>query len=217
MPLISYPSVNIGRHPDETEDTILTLPVDRTDLRLETPDRVVHENPETRDIVAVNRGPSIWFLTLTFGAVETETDLHREFEHWLARMHDLRNFSHIPLGSRALGKSLVLPVTPGGANPPFSFPVVTNLQIETVTANTMKLNTALRVTDTAGDTLGTTPPIGTYLLINNRLAMLESVNDITETVSGTEGDQDGDNDQPNHRGGGQLRECGPVGLVPSDG
>ena len=106
MPLIAYPSVNIGRHPDESADTIWTLPVDRTELVLETPGRVVHESPETRDVVVVNRGPSLWFLTLTFGEVEVETDLHREFDQWLARMHDIRNYAAVPLGTRAYGGTL---------------------------------------------------------------------------------------------------------------
>ena len=105
MPLISYPSINIGRHPDDSADTVLTLPVDRTELVLDTPGRVVHENPETRDVVAINRGPTLWFLTLTFGAVEVGTQLHVAFDRWLARMHDLRNYSAIPLGQRAYGKA----------------------------------------------------------------------------------------------------------------
>ena len=100
MPLISFPSVNIGRHPDDSADTVLTLPVDRTELVLDTPGRIVHENPETRDVIVINRGPSLWTLTLTFGAVEVGSELHTEFERWLSRMHDLRNYAPIPLGSR---------------------------------------------------------------------------------------------------------------------
>ena len=102
MPLISYPSVNIGRHPDESADTVLSLPVDRTELVLDTPGRIVHESPETRDAVVINRGPSMWTLTLTFGQVEVGTELFREFERWLAKMHDLRNYSPIPLGQRVI-------------------------------------------------------------------------------------------------------------------
>ena len=155
MPLISYPSVNIGRHPDEVADTILTFPVDRTELVLETPGRVVHESPETRDVVVINRGPALWFLTLTFGAVETGTELHREFEHWLARMHSIRNYAPIPLGTRAYSGTL----TATGI-----------LTVAGKAGTTLTLSEAMLVAPS------TPPPVGIHLRIGNRLAMLESVN-----------------------------------------
>lgn len=154
MPLIAYPEVNIGRHPDDAADTLWTLPVERTELVLDTPGRVVHESPETRDAIVVNRGPSLWFLTLTFGAVEANTPLHREFEQWLARMHDLRNYAAVPLGSRAYGGTL----TNAG------------LTVSGKSGTTMTLSAPMLVA------ANTPPPTGVYLRIQNRLAMLESVN-----------------------------------------
>ena len=154
MPLIAYPSVNIGRHPDDAADTVWTLPVDRTELVLDTPGRVVHESPETRDVVAINRGPSLWFLTLTFGAVEAGTDLHREFEQWLARMHDIRNYAAVPLGSRAYGGTL----TNAG------------LTVSAKSGTTMTLSAPMLVAGSVP------PPLGIHLRVGNRLAMLESAN-----------------------------------------
>ena len=153
MPLVAYPSVNIGRHPDESADTVLSLPVDRTRLVLDTPGRVVHENPETRDVIVVNRGPTLWMFTLTFGAIETETELHREFDRWLALMHDLRNYSPVPLGTRKYGGTL------------------TNSNI-TVTAKTARTLTLSAPALIGADT----PPPGIFLRLGNRLGMLESVN-----------------------------------------
>lgn len=159
MPLIAYPSVNIGRHPDESADTVLTFPVDRTRLVLDTPGRVVHENPETRDVVIVNRGPTLWMFTLTFGAIETETELHREFERWLARMHDLRNYSPVPLGTRAYGGTLTS----------------NSITVTAKTARTLTLSSPMLIADS------TPPPGGIYLRLGNRLGMLESV-----TADGTQ-------------------------------
>lgn len=158
MPLIAYPSVNIGRHPDESADTVWTLPVDRTELVLETPGRVVHESPETRDVVVVNRGPSLWFLTLTFGQVEVDTDLHREFDQWLARMHDLRNYAAIPLGARAYGGTLD----------------TASITVSSKSGTTLTLSAGLQVD-------GASPPTGIHLRVGGRVAMLESV-----TPDGTE-------------------------------
>lgn len=154
MPLIAYPSVNMGRHPDDAADTVWTLPVDRTELVLDTPGRVVHESPETRDVVAINRGPSLWFLTLTFGAVEANSDLHREFEQWLARMHDIRNYAAVPLGSRAYAGTL----TNAG------------LTVSAKSGTTLTLSAPMLAAAAAP------PPTGVYLRVGNRLAMLESVN-----------------------------------------
>lgn len=154
MPQIAYPSVNIGRHPDEAADTVWTLPVDRTELTLTTPGRVVHESPETLDQIAINRGPSLWKLTLTFGAVETETDLFREFEHWLARMHDLRNYSAVPIGTRAHGGALT----------------ADGITVTGRAGTTLALSAGLLVA------AATPPPLGVHMRIGNRLAMLESVN-----------------------------------------
>ena len=107
MPLIAYPISNLGRaSPDETEDLIRSLPVDRTELVLMTPSRQVHENEATRDVVTVNRGPAYWFLTLTFGSVEVGSDLYRKYTSWLSRMHDLRNYSNVPIGDYAFKEEL---------------------------------------------------------------------------------------------------------------
>lgn len=152
MPLIAYPSVNIGRHPDDAADTVLTFPVDRTRLVLGTPGRIVHENPETRDVVAINQGPTLWMLTLTFGQMETETELHREFEHWLARMHDLRNYAAVPLGTRAHDGAL--------SN--------SNITVSSKTGRTLTLSSPMLIS-------ADTPPTGIYLRLANRLGMLESV------------------------------------------
>lgn len=153
MPLIAYPSVNIGRHPDESADTIWTLPVDRTELVLDTPGRVVHESPETRDVVVVNRGPSLWFLTLTFGQVEVGHPLHREFDQWLARMHDVRNYAAVPLDARAFDGTLDN----------------AGITVSSKSGTTLTLSAALVID-------GTPPPTGILLRVGNRVAMLESVN-----------------------------------------
>lgn len=170
MPLIAYPSVNIGRHPDESEDTILTLPVDRTELVLETPSRNVHVNPATQDVTIVNRGPAYWFLTLTFGPIEAETELHREFEQWLARMHDLRNYANIPLGNRAFDGSLV-PLANDGIR-----------RVQSVTGNTRTLDVALY----HGDAGSTSPlPVGSYIKVDNQVAMLDSISDTGLNITTT--------------------------------
>ena len=159
MPLIAYPSLNLGRHPDEAADEIWTLPVDRTELVLQTPDRAVHENPATRDVVVVNRGPSYWFLTVTFGSVETETDQHREFDQWLARMHDLRNYSNIPLGNRAFDGSLVALASDAVRS------------VQSISGNTLTLDHPL-FHDTSSPL-----PAGAYIKVDNQVAMLESISD----------------------------------------
>lgn len=153
MPLIAYPSVNIGRHPDDSADTVLTLPVDITRLVLDTPGRIVHENPETNDVVVINQGPTLWALTLTFGAMETETDLHREFERWLALMHDIRNYAAVPLGTRAYGGTLTN----------------SNITVSSKTGRTLTLSSAMLIA------ANTPPPTGIYLRLGNRVGMLESV------------------------------------------
>ena len=171
MPLISFPSSNIGKHPDESSNTILSLPVNVTDLRLETPSRVVHENPATRDVVTINRGPAYWFITLTIGAVEVGTDLHNEYVQWLARMHDLRNYSHIPLGDYA--SKLLIKGLPSSADA---------RSVQSVSGNTMTLDYALNyVTDEADQPAsvsapGAPVPVGTYIRVDNQLAMIDAIN-----------------------------------------
>ena len=165
MPLIAYPSVNVGRHPDDSVDEIETLPVERTELVLSTPSRHVHENAATRDVVIVNRGPAFWFLTLTFGPVETETELHREFEQWLARMHDLRNYSNIPIGSRAFDGDLV------------DVPSIDARSVSSVSGNTLTLDHPL-LYDTSSPL-----PVGSYIRVNNQLAMLESIDDSGRSIT----------------------------------
>lgn len=153
MPLIAYPSVNFGRHPDEASDTIMTFPVDGTRLVFETPGRIVHENAETRDVVVINRGPTLWMLTLTFGQMETETPLFREFERWLSRMHDLRNYAPVPLGTRTRTATLVN----------------SGITVNGKSGRTLTLSAGLLE---AGNVA---PPLGVFLRIGDRLGMLESV------------------------------------------
>ena len=181
MPLVAYPSVNIGRHPDDAADTILTLPVERTELILETPSRSVHENQATRDVVVVNRGPAFWNLTLTIGSIETETDLHREFEQWLARMHDLRNYANIPLGTRA--SRLHIKNLPAN---------VDARSVQSITGNTLTLDYALNyVVDPADqpitnpDNPGSPVPVGTYVRVDNQVAMLDSIDDSGRSITTT--------------------------------
>ena len=170
MPLVAYPSVNAGRHPDEAADTILTLPVERTELVLATPSRHVHENEATRDVMVVNRGPAFWTLTLTIGSVEVETALHREFEQWLARMHDLRNYANIPIGTRAFDGELNY---------------VSGIDARSVTSvsgNTLTLDHPLYwggTPDAQGRPVGGTSPlpVGSYIRVNNQLAMVEAIDD----------------------------------------
>ena len=178
MPLIAYPSVNLGRHPDETEDTIWNLPVERTELILRTPGRSVHENEATRDVVVVNRGPALWFLTLTIGAVETETELHREYEQWLARMHDLRNYSHIPIGTRAFGHPLNY------------VSGIDARSVQSVTGNTLTLDHPLYwggTPDAQGRPVGGTSPVpvGSYIRVDNQLAMLDTIDDSGRSITTT--------------------------------
>ena len=167
MPLIAYPSVNLGRHPDEAADTIWTLPVDRTELAFMTPDRSVHENPATRDVTVVNRGPSYWFLTVTFGQVEADTPQHREYEQWLARMHDLRNYANIPLGNRAF---------PGELN---TLANNATRRVQSVTGNTMTLDHPLY------HSTSSPLPAGTYIKVDNQVAMLESISDTGLNITTT--------------------------------
>ena len=177
MPQIEFPRVNIGRHPDEAADTIWTLPVDVTDLRLETPSRFVHENPATRDVVTINRGPAYWFLTLTIGSIEVNTPLHHEYEQWLARMHDLRNHSPIPLGDRA--SSLLIKGIPSNLNA---------RSVQSVAGNALTLNYALNYVTTESDQPYSAPeggapvPPGTYIRVDNQMAMVDSIDPTGRTI-----------------------------------
>ena len=154
MPQIAYPSVNVGRHPDDSADTVLTFPVERTELTLEAPGRIVHQSPTTRDIVAINRGPTLWSLTLTFGQIETGTAMFRKFERWLARMHDIRNYAPVPIGTRAYDGTLTN----------------SNVAVTGKSGRTLEVSPALLVA------ASTPPPTGVFLRVGDRLAMLESVN-----------------------------------------
>ena len=178
MPLIAYPSVNTGRHPDDAADVIETLPVDRTELILATPSRHVHENEATRDVVIVNRGPALWFLTLTFGSVETETPLHREFEQWLARMHDLRNHSNVPIGTRAFEEPLNYVAG------------IDARSVQSITGNTLTLDHPLYwggTPDAQGRPVGGSSPLplGTYVRVDNQIAMLDSIDDSGRSITTT--------------------------------
>ena len=171
MPLIAYPSVNLGRHPDWTEDFIWTLPVDRTELVLMTPSRQIHENEATRDVVVVNRGPAYWFLTLTFGAVEVGTQEYREYTQWLSRMHDLRNYSNVPIGDYAFKEELNYVAG------------IDARSIVSISGNTRTLDHPLYWGGTLQGTPprrigGTTPvPVGSYIRVDNQIAMLDSISD----------------------------------------
>ena len=150
MPLIQMPSVNMGRHPDESEDLILTLPYDGVNLRLYNPNRVVHISPGTEDQFVINRGiGDRWQLSVTFGEVESGTELADEYEGWLSDMHDLGNYSELPLGRSANPVSLL------AASP----------TISSKSGNTFTLSSAL-----------TGMKRNQFVRVGSRLAQLKSVN-----------------------------------------
>ena len=179
MPLIAYPTANMGRHPDDSSDTVWKLPVDRTELVLMTPDRHVHENPATRDVVVVDRGPAYWFLTLTFGSVEVGSELHRKFDRFLAAMHDLRNYAHIPIETRDVGYHIKdLPAN------------VTGRSVQSIAGNTLTLDYPLNhVLDPADqaitnpDNPGSPLPVGSYVHVDNQLAMLDSIDNSGRSIT----------------------------------
>ena len=105
MPLIAMPTETIPASPGFQAET-WTLPINGVDLFLYNPYRIVHRSPQTDDQIIINRGNSAggsgnrWKMSVTFGAVEEGTALATAYREWISDLHDLNNYSDIPLGSR---------------------------------------------------------------------------------------------------------------------
>ena len=100
MPLIDYPSV-VRTYPSGKPSRTLTPPVNATDLRLVNPSRVTHISPATDDQITIDRAPSRWKLTITFGEMKSGSDLGNAFETFLALLEDTDNYADFPIGLRA--------------------------------------------------------------------------------------------------------------------
>lgn len=105
MALVQIPSVTetLGSIDPATGDRrtkTFTMGIDGMDLYLDHPGRVVH-TALNDDRAVIERQEPRWAMSITISPVQSNSELGRAMQSFLAQISDLNNFAEWPLGLRA--------------------------------------------------------------------------------------------------------------------